>query len=344
MAQSACRTDAAVATSPTARGRAEEASVSIIVCTKNRPRELAAAIRSIRDCGEAGRRAEIVVVEEAPAPREIPDVRYVHLPPHDRGFGYARNAGVGAARGELLLFIDDDCEAESGWVERLLNPLLNDEAILGVAGAVMVKECGAIGYAENILGFPGGGLRYRHAARGQVVPTRYLSTCNCAYRRRAVEQAGGFLNEARRGGEDFLLAERISAQGRCVYAPDAVVYHAPRGTFSGIYRWFVRRGRSEIDLMNLTHERRRLAGFMLRSSWALRAILLAVLLVRWPWLAPAVPPAGLVYAALILFRFRFALSYPAYRLGWLVVPLVKLTMDWGSEVGRLKGLFSPKGA
>lgn len=344
MAQSACRTDAALATSTTAAVRAEAASVSVILCTKNRPEELAVAIQSIRDSGEAGRRAEIVVVEEASAPREIPGVRYVHLPPHDRGFGYARNAGVQAARGELLLFIDDDCEAVSGWAERLLDPLLSDEAILGVAGAVLVKDCGAIGYAENILGFPGGGLRYRHTAGGRVVPTRYLSTCNCAYRRRAVQQAGGFFNDARRGGEDFLLAERVSAQGRCVYAPDAVVYHEPRGTFAGIYRWFVRRGRSEIDLMRLTQERRRLAGFMLRSSWTLRALVLAVLLLRWPWLAPALPPVALVYVAFILFRFRFALRYPAYRLGWLVVPLVKLTMDWGSEMGRLKAVFSPKGA
>lgn len=344
MAQPACKSDAAVSASPEPPVRAGEVSVSIIVCTKHRPRELAAAIRSIRDSGEAGRRAEIVVVEEAAAPREIPGVRYVHLPPRERGFGYARNAGVAAARGDLLLFIDDDCEAAPGWAERLLEPLLANQDVLGVAGAVLVRDCGAIGYAENILGFPGGGLRYRHAARGRVVPTRYLSTCNCAYRRRAVQQAGGFPEDARMGGEDFLLAERVSARGRCVYAPDAVVYHAPRGTFAGIYRWFVRRGQSEIDLMRLSRERRRRAGFLLRSSWTLRAILLAVLLLRWPWLAPAVPPAALGYAAFILFRFRFALRYPAYRPGWLVVPLVKLTMDWGSEMGRLKGLFSPKGA
>ncbi len=335
---------AAPASQGTKGAGTKSASLSIIICTKGRPTALVRAIESIRRSDELGRHAEIVVVEEGPEPREISGVRYVHLPPHDRGFGFARNTGVEAAHGELLLFIDDDCEAESGWAERLLDPLLNDETILGVAGAVMVKDCGAVGYAENILGFPGGGLRYRHAAGGRVVPTRYLSTCNCAYRRRAVQQAGGFLDDARRGGEDFLLAERVSALGPCVYAPDAVVYHAPRGTFAGIYHWFVRRGRSEIDLMRLTLERRRLAWFMLRSSWTLRALVLAVLLVRWPWLAPAVPPVALVYAAFILFRFRFALRYPAYRLGWLVVPLVKLTMDWGSEMGRLKALFSPKGA
>lgn len=318
--------------------------LSIVICTKGRPVSLMRAIASIRSSGELGRHAEIVVVEEAEVPRRIDGVRYVHLPPQERGFGFVRNAGVQAATGDILLFIDDDCEAERDWAEKLTEPLQHDSEVLGVAGAVLVKDCGALGYAENILGFPGGGLRYRDGARGRVVPTRYLSTCNCAYRRRAVEEAGGFLNDARRGGEDFLLAERISARGRCVYTPDAVVYHAPRGTFPGIFRWFVRRGRSEIDLMKLSGERRRFAGFLLRSSWTLRAILLAVLLVRWPWLLPALPPVALLYAAFILFRFRFALRYPAYRLGWLAVPFVKLTMDWGSEVGRLKALVSPKGA
>lgn len=344
MAHSACRSDEAVETAPRAVVRTEGPSVSIILCTKDRPQALASAIRSIRASGRAGREAEIVVVEEAAEPRDIPGVRYVHLPPRDRGFGHARNAGVEAAGGELLLFIDDDCQAGSAWVERLIDPLLQDETILGVAGAVLVKDGGAIGRAENILGFPGGGLRYRHDAGGRLVPTRHLSTCNCAYRRRAVRQAGGFSDDARRGGEDFLLAERISGLGRCVYAPDAVVYHEPRGTLGGIFRWFVRRGRSDIDLLRLTLERRRFAAFLLRSSWTVRALVLAVLLLQWPWLAPAVPPAALVYAACILFRFRFALRYPGYRLAWLAVPVVKLTMDGGSETGRLQGLFSPRGA
>jgi hypothetical protein len=106
--------------------------------------------------------------------------------------------------------MDDDCEAEAGWLKALLLPLRQDDAILGVAGAVMVRECGPIGYAESILGFPGGGLRYLHSARGRVVPTRHLSTCNCAYRREAVLRVGGFPEHARLGGEDFLLAERVS--------------------------------------------------------------------------------------------------------------------------------------
>lgn len=317
-------------------------AVSVILCTKDRPADADRAIASIRTSDEVGRGAEIVVVEEADAPRVIPGVRYVHLPREGRGFGYARNAGVRAAQGEILLFIDDDCEAEKGWAEALTAPFLKDVRVLGVAGAVLVRNCGVIGYAENVLGFPGGGLRYLHQAQGRVVPTRHLSTCNCAYRRQAVLDAGGFSEEARMGGEDFLLAERVSALGPCVYAPDAVVYHQPRGTFASVFRWFVRRGRSEMRLWPLVADRLRFAGFLLRSSWTLRALVVVGAAARWPWLLAWLPAAAAAYGGALLWRFRFARRYPTYRRAWWLVPLVKLTMDAGTEAGRWRALLLPE--
>ncbi len=313
--------------------------VSVIICTKDRPADLARAVASVRGSGEAGRRAEIVVVEEADAPRSIPGVRYVHLPRGGRGFGYARNAGVRAAGGDLLVFMDDDCEAEHGWLGALTAPLESDRRILAVAGAVMVRECGPIGYAENILGFPGGGLRYVHAADGRVVRTRYLSTCNCAYRKEAIRRVGGFSEHARLGGEDTLLAERITGLGPCVYAPGAVVYHRPRGRLDAIFRWFMRRGQSEIGLLRATSRRGEFVRFLLRSSLTLRALIVLLLLARWPRLLGLLPIAFVLYYGIILWRYRFARAYPRHREAWWMVPIVKLTMDLGTEAGRWRALL-----
>lgn len=313
--------------------------VSVIICTKDRPADLERAIASIRASSDVGRGVEIVVVEEAEDPRPLPGVRYVHLPREGRGFGYARNAGIRAAGGELVLFLDDDCEAEHGWIEALTAPLRSDGRVLGVAGAVMVRDCGPIGYAENILGFPGGGLRYLDGARGRLVPTRYLSTCNCAYRKDAVLRVGGFPEDARLGGEDFLLAERIAALGSCVYAPGAVVYHRSRGRLGAIFRWFVRRGQSEIGLLAATADRGQFARFLVRTSWTVRMLVLFIVLARWPRLAALLPAVAVVYYGAILWRFRFARAYPSHRRGWWLVPIVKWTMDLGTEVGRWKALL-----
>lgn len=323
-------------------GGGDALTVSVIICTKDRPDDLSQAIASVRACDTVGQHAEIVVVEEAESPRALPGVCYVHLPREGRGFGYARNVGVGAATGKILAFLDDDCAAEAGWLESLTNPLRENPHILGVAGAVLVRDCNLIGYAENILGFPGGGLRFLHAARGSVVPTRYLSTCNCAYRREAILQAGGFLEGARLGGEDYLLAERVSSLGPCVYAP-AVVYHRPRERFNAIWRWFMRRGESEVFLLSATASRARYLRFLLRSSWTLRALIFLGVVILWPQLAALVPLIAIVYYGVILHRFRFALAYPFHRRAWWLVPVVKLTMDLGSEFGRWRGLLRPAG-
>ena len=71
-------------------------------------------------------------------------------------------------------------------LETMTALLCDNPKVLDTPGAVQVRNCNLIGYAENILGFPGGGLSYRHAADGRVVPRRHLSTCNCAYRRYSI--------------------------------------------------------------------------------------------------------------------------------------------------------------
>jgi glycosyltransferase involved in cell wall biosynthesis len=51
------------------------------------------------------------------------------------GLGFARNAGIFAARGQALLFTDDDVHVPTDWIEHLAVPLLNGDAD-GVMGPV----------------------------------------------------------------------------------------------------------------------------------------------------------------------------------------------------------------
>ena len=52
---------------------------------------------------------------------------------------------------------------------------------------------------------------------------------------------------------------------------------------------------------------------------------------------------ALLYGAGILWRFRFALNYAGYRRARWILPIVKLTMDFGTEVGRWKALARQAG-
>jgi GT2 family glycosyltransferase len=310
-------------------------TVSIIVCSKDRPDDLTEALASIRSCDEVGRHAELVVVEECPEPRKIPHVSYVHLPPLGRGFGHARNSGMKAASGDILLFIDDDCRAAPGWASALLRPFRSDPSVLGAAGAVLVKDCGLIGYAESILGFPGGGLRSVHDARGRTMLTRQLSTCNCAYRRGTLEQIGGFPEETPWGGEDALVAERVTALGTCLFVPEAQVYHRTRDGLGKVFSWFVRRGRSDVATIRYRLDRRGYVTGLLRSSWMLKSIPVAGLLAAVSNPIFLLSFSMLVYYGFLLRRYRFARQYHPHRKALWLVPVVKLAMDLGADTGRV---------
>jgi GT2 family glycosyltransferase len=98
-------------------------TASIIVPTRDRASYLEVALRSIAPQADAAG-AELLVVDDAddPAVRALAERfgarRLAH--PSPRGLNAARNTGIAAAAGELLVFVDDDVEVHDGWLAALL--------------------------------------------------------------------------------------------------------------------------------------------------------------------------------------------------------------------------------
>src|SRR3954453_22906641 len=99
-------------------------STSIIVATRDRPDRLPGCLALLREQAAD----EIVVVDDgsrdedavAAAARDL-GARLVRQEP--TGVATARNTGVAHARGELLLFTDDDCVPVPGWAAALAERL-----------------------------------------------------------------------------------------------------------------------------------------------------------------------------------------------------------------------------
>lgn len=132
-------------------------SISIAISTKDRRVELSNLLASINNLNYPKDNIEIVVVEEGDNPIPIEGVKYVFLPRLNKGFGFTRNIAVKNCSQNLIAFVDDDCTVTAEWLNELLKCL--DDNIAGVTGGVLVKDCNVIGYCENLLGFPAGGLK-----------------------------------------------------------------------------------------------------------------------------------------------------------------------------------------
>lgn len=314
-------------------------TVSVVMITKDRRPLLAQALKSIAELDYPREKLEVVVVEDTDAPLAPPGVVYIARPPDARGFGFVRNISVQASTGEILAFTDDDCVVDRGWLRELVTPMLRHPDVAGVGGAVLPRNSTLLGLSEHALGYPGGGLPYIHRAAGQLVETRQLNTVNCAYRRRALLDAGGFNPHAARGGEDYFLVREITRRSRCLFNPRAIVYHEPRGSLRKLFARFFNFGRGQIELLGFIDQPLSLAWDMLRTSLVLKylGVLLLLLVAGWSplWLVVA---AAAHYAYLVV-SHRFVTRHIPRRAVLWAIPAVRFVSDLGMDCGRAWGLL-----
>lgn len=164
----------------------------------------------------------------------FPNVRILK---YNAPFNFAKinNLGAAEARGDVLVFLNNDVEVVTpGWLEELLGFALQPE--IGAVGAKLLLPDGRIQHGGVILGLSGGadhafyGLPADHPGYfGLAMVARNCSavTAACLMTRREVfEKVGGFDPMLHVAFNDVDLCLRILAAGyRVVWTPFAVLYH-----------------------------------------------------------------------------------------------------------------------
>ena len=183
----------------------------------------------------------LTVVDNAPSAgdRSQDGVRVLAAPERQSSY-FARNRGAAEGRAEWLLFIDADVDPQPDLVDRYFETAPRaDTAVL--AGGVVDRRPGGDrrqGVAER-LAFLQSTLDQDNTVRGDHP---YAQTANCAVRRDAFEEVGGFRDDIRSGG-DADLCFRLAAAGTGLERrQEASVTHLSRETVPALLRQKARHG------------------------------------------------------------------------------------------------------
>ncbi len=186
------------------------------------------------------------------------------------GCSAGRNAGVAAAKGEVIAFTDDDVRISPQWLRMIGSRFVREPSLSAVTGLILPEELSTpaqIWYEAYYGGFSGertfepvtivpedapGAMR--HARVSAIAPDGtvrkhfavygiggYGAGANWAVRASAFRAAGGFdpvlgAGVPARGGEDLaIFIDILWGGGRIGFEPKAVVHHTHRQDLEGLH-------------------------------------------------------------------------------------------------------------
>jgi glycosyltransferase involved in cell wall biosynthesis len=260
-------------------------SITVAVCTKDRPDLLRTCLDSVLD-GEA-QPHEILVVDNAPSDRRTQDLvralgeRYVCEP--CAGLDFARNRALRSASGDVVAFIDDDdVVVDPDWLASIEAVWREEPDTGALTGQILPLELATDAQVafERRGGFRGGNKRVRYSVTSRVGdpvypygPGMFGAGANMAVHRETALQLGAF-DEALDtgaplpGGGDIDMMHRIVRHGHAlVYEPRAVVFHRHRRQTEELLRQYRSWGRSTMAFVVKTYHddpagRRKLRRFV----------------------------------------------------------------------------------
>jgi GT2 family glycosyltransferase len=218
------------------RDKAVAIDLTVVIPTYNRRAMLREAVESLRVQSHPRDRYEIVIVsdgstdgtdEQYGAPPRDPAMRLVRQEKRGFGLASARNLGLSAAAGELVLFFDDDMVA----APELIATHVRTHAAFDESVAV----CGRVEPAADIPDTPFCRLVIGDVCRGfrtDIGQARFISfesafSWQTSFKRNVLRRLGGYDETFRRyGWEDIEFAFRAAGHGlRFFYEPGAVSFH-----------------------------------------------------------------------------------------------------------------------
>jgi glycosyltransferase involved in cell wall biosynthesis len=208
--------------------------VSVIVCSYNADRTLAACLDSLQRLNYPD--YEVILVDDGSLDT-TPQIAFlrsnVRCFRHERNLGLslARNTGLAAATGEIVAFTDADCRADEDWLYFLVSDLLQGDFV-GMGGPnLLPPEDSPV--AAVVMASPGGPAHVMLTDR----QAEHIPGCNMAFFKSVLDEIGGFDPLFHAAGDDVDLCWRLERAGHKIgFSPAAFVWHYRRSTVRAYLR------------------------------------------------------------------------------------------------------------
>ena len=233
---------------------------AVIICTKNRPRDLEITLSSL--VNQSRLPGFLIVVDDSTG-RETEDllktcpvtgrigIRYIHTEHPHIGLPAARNTGINNVPDgtEIILFLDDDVTLEKDYIRIICQVFNENPDIEGVTGLITNGYHDRSTVTKLILAFaglvnpalvPATLFTQKVTCTGEAmsplfvkpgksrIPAQWLSGCNMAYRSAVFSNGRKFDERMIRYalGEDLLFSHSLYLQGKILaLAPAARLLH-----------------------------------------------------------------------------------------------------------------------
>ncbi|HEY8751477.1 MAG TPA: glycosyltransferase [Tepidisphaeraceae bacterium] len=218
---------------------------SIVICSYNGASTVESCLRSMQKLRYPAE-YEVVFVDDGSTDntqeilKQFPWVRNIRQ--KNMGLSYARNVGMEAAQGEIVVYTDSDCEADEDWLYYLALALKRG-GYVGMGGPNLIPDEGS--WVADCVGLSPGGPTHVMIDDREA---EHVPGCNMAFYKWALQQINGFDPQYRKAGDDVDVIWRLQGLGYPIgFAPSAQVWHYRRNTVKAYLKQ--QRGYGEAEAM-----------------------------------------------------------------------------------------------
>lgn len=201
--------------------------MSVIICSYNGASTVESCLRSMERLRYP--EYEVIFVDDGSTDgtqeilKKFPWVRNIRQ--KNMGLSYARNVGMNAARGEIIVYTDSDCEADEDWLYYMALAMIRGPHA-GMGGPNLIPDEGS--WVADCVGLSPGGPTHVMINDREA---EHVPGCNMAYYTHVAKQLNGFDSQFRAAGDDVDFIWRLQHAGYTIgFAPAAQVWHYRRNT------------------------------------------------------------------------------------------------------------------